>query len=215
MRWAVALFVASASAAYVPHTAEWSAPLNSRRVLVPAKSTRDNRAVRDVPEVEINSVEQLIYDINITIGNQDVTIVVDSGSFSLWTATPDYLCTDIVTDYPQEECGIVGAYRPENDPSAVQMQDAFYSVTYGSGFASGQAWNTSVTVAGIEVQNYSIGYADEVSFDAGDQIASGIMGLGLGAATGFYYNNATNGALVPQSFFSRLKEVLNPWQFAM
>jgi hypothetical protein len=61
----------------------------------------------------------------------------------------------------------------------------------------------------------SFGYADQVEFYAGDGKLSGILGLGLGEAPGFYHKNVSDGARLPDGLFDKLKAKLSAWQFAM
>lgn len=197
--------LASGATAYSPSIAEWSTTINPRRHL----------AARDLPQANITSVEQLTYDIDVVIGSTPTKLLLDSGSFTLWTATPDYQCTDFINNYTQEYCGVVGVWDASSDPDAAQLEDSILSLSYGSGFAGGDVWNTTVTLAGLEVTNFTIGYANELENDAGDGQISGIVGLGLGVSTGFYWNDPTKGGLQPTGLFDRLKEKLDLWQFAM
>lgn len=192
--------------AYTPSLAEWSATINLHKRLA---------ARGGVTFTNVTSAEQLSYAIDVTIGSTPTKLLLDSGSFSIWTASPDYLCTDVIANYTQDKCGIAAVWNPAADPKAVREPDAFLSSSYGSGFAGGDVWNTTVTVAGLEVENLTVGYAHQINFDSGDGEISGIVGLGLGASTGFYWNNATRGGFQPTGLFSRLKERLELWQFAM
>lgn len=196
-----------ATCAYTPTRAEWSTTINPHKPLA-ARGT--------LYEANISSTEQLSYAIDVTIGSTKTKLLLDSGSFTVWTASPDYRCTDIAYNYTQEHCGITGVWKPDLDPTApVKEADAIYASNYGSGFASGDVWNTTVTLAGLEVANLTIGYADEVLFDSGDGEISGIVGLGLGVGKGFYWNDASRGGFQPTGLFDRLKEKLEKWQFAM
>lgn len=156
--------------AFDPSIAEFSSPINSRKVLQRSIQTRD------VPEAPVLSVEQLLYDVTIILGDQLITVAVDTGSFSLWVATPDYTCTNYIANFTHEVCGIVGAYNVSADLAAVQIEDSIYDAVYGSGSAVGLAYNTTMSVAGMEVGDFTFGLADQVDFDSGDQVASGLLG---------------------------------------
>lgn len=205
---------ALASAAYTPRQADFSAKLNPRSAQ--PKHLDLKRDAASASSINISSVEQLVYDIDVELGNQQVKLLVDSGSFSLWTATPDYRCTDGYWNYTSATCGVVGTYDPAKDPDAVAYDGTAvtYSESYGSGFAAGAAYNTTVTIAGLTVENYPIGYADELDFSGGDNEVTGIIGLGFGEATGFYLNDPWT-AQAPAGLFQRLKEQLGAWQFAI
>lgn len=205
---------ALASAAYIPRRADFSTTLNPRSAR--PKGTVFDRRAASVPSVNVSSTEQLIYDIDIEVGNQQVKLLVDSGSFSLWTATSDYRCTDGYWNYTQATCGVVGTYDVASDPDAVAYNGTAvtYYEEYGSGYAQGAAYNTTVTIGGLKVENYPIGYANEVSFSGGDNEVTGIIGLGLGEATGFYISDPWT-AQAPAGLFQRLKEQLGAWQFAI
>ncbi|CAJ2512591.1 Uu.00g056060.m01.CDS01 [Anthostomella pinea] len=215
MRHALVLGGAAlASAAYTPRQADFSATLNPRSAQ--PKHPGFKRDAASTPSVNISSVEQLVYDIDVELGNQQVKLLVDSGSFSLWTATPDYRCTDGYWNYTTTTCGIVGTYDPTSDPDAVEYDGTAvtYYESYGSGYAQGAAYNTTVTIGGFTVENYPIGYADAVDFSGGDNEVTGIIGLGLGEATGFYLSDPWT-AQAPAGLFQRLKEQLGAWQFAI
>lgn len=214
-----ALAYGAARAAYTPTRAEWSTTIHPHKYQPPAAAAaaaqpRDADAA--ISTTNISSTAQLSYAVDVTIGSTPTKLLLDSGSFTVWTAAPDYVCTDVTTNYTHEHCGITGVWRPAADPAgAVQEREGVYASNYGSGYAGGQVWNTSVTLAGLEVQDFTIGYADQVNFDAGDGIISGIVGLGLGISTGFYWNDVKRPAFQPTGLFSRLREKLDRWEFAM
>lgn len=182
-----------ASAAFTPPRAEYGIRLNDRdgstgssslyakRTVIAA--TNDEQPV--ISSTRISSVQQLIYDITIQLGDINTTLLVDSGSFSLWTAQKDYNCSDGYHVFAQSRCNLNSSWSPDADKKAKRWKDVNYYESYGSGYAQGIAYNTSVTIAGMTIDEYPIGYANEVDFRGGDGIASGIIGLGLGVATGF------------------------------
>lgn len=215
MYYLAALTVATVtSAAFILQPADYSTNLNARHV--GQSSTLKARSASNATNAttKISSTQQLIYDIDVQLGDVKTTLLVDSGSFSLWTVQQDYNCSDGYNIFPQSDCNLVGSWNPSADSDAKPYEGATYYESYGSGFAQGSAYNTTVTVAGITIDQYPIGYASQVSFSGGDGIASGIIGLGMGIATGFS-NATTYATLKPDGFFDLLKDKLSAWQFAI
>lgn len=212
----VTVLTAVAVAAYTPKTAQTSMQLNGRTATESSRQLQALNARTEVYQADISSVEQLIYDIEVEIGDQNVTLLVDSGSYSLWTVQADYRCTDGYNNFTQATCGLVGTYEPSSDPTTVAWDDVTYYEDYGSGYAQGAAYNATVKVAGLVVSDYPIGYASEIDFQGGDGRAAGIIGLGIGVATGFQtVINNTLISLTPTGFFSRLRTQLDAWEFAI
>lgn len=211
MRSSTLLILVAGTAAYVPSVAEWSKPLNLRKALDP-EDKGNHRLGRDVYTGELASDERLHYVVDVKIGNQNVLLDVDTGSHSIWTATPRFSCPDSDSGDVLIKCDIKGLYDPYTDVSAVYLDHVDYAMRYLAGNVNGEVWNTTVTVAGLQVQNFTIGFVHSLSLSGSDN-SSGVIGLGRGRQRDLF--NSSGIMLEPMSFFGRLKEKLNKWQFAM
>ncbi|KAF8489905.1 aspartic peptidase domain-containing protein [Russula emetica] len=93
-------------------------------------------------------------------------VVLDTGSADLWLVNSQ--CT--------QNCEGSQPYNPSSSSTFANASKPF-SVTYGSGQASGYLAQDVVQMAGFQVQNQSLGLCDQISDGLLTQPVSGLMGL--------------------------------------
>ncbi|TFY55761.1 hypothetical protein EVG20_g9201 [Dentipellis fragilis] len=97
-------------------------------------------------------------------------VILDTGSADLWLA--DSACVTGCTNVP--------TFNPESSSSYKNLSTAF-SITYGSGRASGVLATDVVQMAGFQVENQVIGVCDVVSQGLLNAPVSGLIGLAFEA----------------------------------
>lgn len=119
--------------------------------------------------------------VNITIGGQTVSVLIDTGSFELWV-NPN--CSSVS---PQGQhsasatalCEMSGQYDPSASKTSVDLDEDF-STQYGRGSANGTYFSDDIEIAGITVKNQRFAVAN-----SSDQNPTGILGLGPDPYGGF------------------------------
>lgn len=123
---------------------------------------------------------------NITVGNQNFSVIVDTGSSDTWLAETGFQCLNYTTNAPESEadCGFASTFSP--DSSFTQIQDENFNISYADlEFLNGIVGTESVTIAGIKVSKQEIGLATLAGW-AGDGISSGLTGLAYPLITSAY-----------------------------
>ncbi|KAF7330311.1 Acid protease [Mycena venus] len=104
--------------------------------------------------------------------SRNFAIILDSGSSDFWVGS------DVCTDENGNGCGNHTFLSAANSQSFVNTGKK-WSVTYGSGAASGEIVTDTVILGGMVLGNHSFGVAHSMSQSfSGDKAADGLMGLG-------------------------------------
>ncbi|KAH8682790.1 aspartic peptidase domain-containing protein, partial [Tricladium varicosporioides] len=110
-------------------------------------------------------------EIQATVGNQNFTLDIDTGSSDLWLLGPNSTCIGA------SNCNYGPlTFNPNTSSTFRHVQNETFGVFYGAGFATGILGHEEVTVAGITVPNQKIGVVSELSIP-GDGRKNGILGL--------------------------------------
>lgn len=117
-----------------------------------------------------------ILDVNITIGGQNFSMYLDTGSSDIWVPKNTFQCLNATDNsiLPREKCLFNKTYNISS--TFQQVPDQNFGVRYGSGIATGVVGNERVTFGGLTVENQTIGVVDK-STDVGDGNDSGVLGL--------------------------------------
>ncbi|KAF9266781.1 acid protease [Marasmius fiardii PR-910] len=109
---------------------------------------------------------------SIAVGTPAVSynVILDTGSSDLWLADPS-ICSS-------SDCSHIATFNPDNS-SSVKVSTSPFSITYGSGFASGRLVSDTVQMAGFSVSNQVFGLCNNVSRnpDLLTPPVSGLLGL--------------------------------------
>jgi len=119
------------------------------------------------------------YLTNVTFGNQEFELIVDTGSSDTWAPTVGFSCFDLNDDpVPQSTCAFgTPGFDTAASPDFVAFPDTNFNIEYGDGeFLTGTVGFDTVTVAGMSVVGQEIGIATECAWE-GDGVNTGLMGL--------------------------------------
>lgn len=113
--------------------------------------------------------------VNITIGGQPVSVLLDTGSFELWV-DPDCSSFNATGDESNSSdaylCASAGRYSPSVSKTAVALNESF-SVQYGIGSANGTYYSDDVEIGGITVKSQHFAVANSSSGNP-----TGVLGIG-------------------------------------
>jgi hypothetical protein len=113
---------------------------------------------------------------SITLGNQTLSVVIDTGSSDLWVVRDSFTCIN-----PESGMGVAQwacAFGPAYAPNTTfrEIGGEYLDIKYADGeILSGVIGTENVTLAGITV-NQTIGVVDYAGW-YGDGVTSGLMGL--------------------------------------
>jgi len=111
-------------------------------------------AANDGDEESLATKNDLLYMANVTIGGNEYTLQLDTGSSDLWVATTDTI--------------------PNSQTSSLT-----YNLTYGIGYASGHIVTAPVSFANADVQSQAFLLATDANNPVSGYGAAGILGLGF------------------------------------
>ena len=138
---------------------------------------------RDVKETGVTlplkatyTPEGTILDVDITVGGQNFSMYLDTGSSDIWVPRNTFQCLNATDNsiLPQEKCLFNKTYNISS--TFQQVPDQNFGVRYGSGIATGVLGVEIVTFGGLTVENQTIGVVDKTT-DVGDGNDSGVLGL--------------------------------------
>ena len=117
------------------------------------------------------------------------TVVLDTGSSDTWLVERDFECVDIQSfkKLSQAACDFGPYYTRTKNFTVIPNQN--FNITYGDGeFVTGNVGYESVTLAGITVPRQEVGVVNYAAW-AGDNLASGLVGLAFPAITSAFAGN--------------------------
>ncbi|KAJ0114092.1 hypothetical protein J7T55_007926 [Diaporthe amygdali] len=123
------------------------------------------------------------YIADVTIGDQKIPVLIDTGSADLWVAPSSFVCLDENgNEASRATCNIPVYFNGTFSGEAVE--DEYFSITYANGqYVYGSYGYESVTLGGIAVAKQQIALPSTGYFQAASGDFSGIMGLGFPAMT--------------------------------
>ena len=122
---------------------------------------------------------------NLTLGGQEFSFLVDTGSSDLWVAAKGSQCQDRKHhNISLQNCGFQNFYT--KSPTYEQVSNQNFHVRYQDRtFSTGAVGKETVTIADITVHNQIFRLADTEYFNAFEQY-SGVLGLAFPLATSVY-----------------------------
>ncbi|KAL4779436.1 aspartic peptidase domain-containing protein [Aspergillus varians] len=134
-----------------------------------------------------------VFDVEVTIGGQSFDLLVDSGSSDLYVMQTGFTCLDKESglELSQDECAydLDRTYNISDTYEAIP--DQMFGIEYGAGLASGGMAFEEVSVAGITVPRQQVAIANK-STPMGDDVNSGLIGLGYPSITSAHASNTTD-----------------------
>lgn len=126
--------------------------------------------------------------INITLGSQTYSAVLDTGSSDTWFARSDFRCVDALHQpIDQRGCNFGAPFRGDYSLGPIPTQN--FNNTYLSGeFITGTVGLENLTLEGIVVFNQTIALIDNAHWH-GDGVTSGLVGLAYPSLTNAHHGD--------------------------
>ncbi|GAB7366768.1 hypothetical protein MBLNU230_g0722t1 [Neophaeotheca triangularis] len=146
-----------------------------------------------------------------TIGGNEYSFVVDTGSSDPWVVRNDFTCLDVTNDaeLDPELCYFGPTYDPTLSPTYRPFPDHNFNISYAAGERlNGIMGYEEFTMAGITVPNQAFGIVDQAAW-YGDDVSSGLIGLAYRALTNAYpaANPFRTGASLYNPLFTNMYEL--------
>lgn len=125
----------------------------------------------------------------VTVGNKSFNLIVDTGSSDLWIAKSNFVCQRRVNGWlqnsPTNSCGFGQLFQGEFPGGKIANQ--YLNISYGDRitFINGDFGYADITVNKLTIPKQQFALATDGVW-RGDQITSGILGLGLPGLTAAY-----------------------------
>ncbi|KAJ7798934.1 acid protease [Mycena olivaceomarginata] len=128
------------------------------------------------------------YLVNVTIGGQNFSLIIDSGSSDTWVPQAGFSCFNLTgSPVPQTTCNFGSTGFNANSSKTFELyQNVSFNQTYGtSEYVAGPIALETVSVGGLEVSRQVVPIPDVASW-TGDGILSGILGLAFPNETSLF-----------------------------
>ncbi|KIK69883.1 hypothetical protein GYMLUDRAFT_236344 [Collybiopsis luxurians FD-317 M1] len=128
------------------------------------------------------------YLTNVTVGPQNLLMIVDTGSSDTWVPEVGFACFDLENNpVPQSQCAFgTNGFNTSASPTFKVDPGVNFNITYGDGeFLTGGAGFETVTVADMAVANQEIGIVSKAAWE-GDGFNTGLLGLASPNLTSIY-----------------------------
>ncbi|KAF8201944.1 aspartic peptidase domain-containing protein [Mycena galopus ATCC 62051] len=154
------------------------------------------------------------YVINATIGGQNFTLLIDTGSADIWVPQQGFSCLNLTgSPVPLGTCNFGTAGLDINASKTFEpFENVSINITYGTGFfVAGPVGFETVSIGGLDVSHQEVPVPNVVGW-VGDGVQSGVLGLGFPALTSVFNTtdpttaSAENHVPYDPFFFTAVKE---------
>ncbi|KAJ7779193.1 aspartic peptidase domain-containing protein [Mycena metata] len=200
----------------IPHTplppAEFSVPITGK---VPRRKSKSNALARrghlggaDYTSIIDGTLGDKEFVTNATIGGQNFSLIVDTGSSDTWVVQRGFQCLSADgTHVPESACGFGSSGFDVNASTTFQPSNLSFLETYGNGWSvAGPVGYDTVTVGGMSVEHQLVPVPN-AAYYTGDGVNSGILGLAFPPLTSVF--NTTD----PANATSETQVFYNPFFF--
>ncbi|KAJ6449783.1 acid protease [Mycena sanguinolenta] len=154
------------------------------------------------------------YVVNATIGGQNFTLLIDSGSADTWVPQQGFSCVNLTgSPVPPATCNFGSTFGINASTTFAPFQNVSFNITYGTGsFVAGPTVGfETVSVGGLEVSHQVVPVPNVAGW-VSDGIQSGVLGLAFPNLTSLFNTtnpinaSAQNQVLYDPFFFTAVKE---------
>ncbi|KAF8322526.1 acid protease [Clavulina sp. PMI_390] len=172
--------------------AEYSLPISGKTSRTPARAGIRDAIRRSMTGGDVAPLAGSDFDeeylVNVTVGGQPFSLIVDTGSSDTWVAETGFKCYNL-TGYPepQSECAFgTSGYNPKQSKTYTAYPNRNFNITYGDGeFLTGAVGFETITVAGLSVPKQEFGLVTDAAWE-GDGVDTGLLGLAFPNLTSVY-----------------------------
>jgi hypothetical protein len=135
---------------------------------------------------------ELTFQTEVTLGNQTLSLLVDTGSSDIWVLGSNWVCINDTSNatLPQEAC-TYGSQTYTPSPTFHEIPDTYFGEELGAGRVSGLFGLEDVTFGGVKVTGQHIGIVN-TSSNFGDGVYCGIVGFGYPSLTSSHNGSIVN-----------------------
>ncbi|KAF8315777.1 aspartic peptidase domain-containing protein [Cantharellus anzutake] len=154
------------------------------------------------------------YLANVTIGGQNFSLIVDTGSSDTWVAMKGFKCFNMTSGGESQspsECGFGSeGFDPSKSSTFEPYADVDFNISYSDGgFMVGNVGYDTVSVGGMTVTHQEIGLVTHASWH-GDEINTGLLGLAYPGLTSVHDRKTGDQVIYDPLFFSAVKQSAVP-----
>ncbi|KAK6951893.1 hypothetical protein Daesc_006418 [Daldinia eschscholtzii] len=159
-----------------------------RNKVVPNELDEDPDGSEDA-NIFANGFRQNEYIVKVKIGGDEFSLVPDTGSSDTWVVADGFKCLAPFSglEIPREDCGLGTPFK--GDFPDGKIDNINLNISYESGeYINGPMGFANITVANVTVPKQQFALVNVAAFQ-GDEVSSGILGLGLRGLTEAFKGN--------------------------
>ncbi|KAK2607027.1 hypothetical protein N8I77_005736 [Diaporthe amygdali] len=145
------------------------------------------------------------YGVNVTLGTQELTLVLDTGSSDTWVFSNNTNCIGITGPDGEPIGDRMCTFGPRfqgDFPQGPYEHEHFSTDYWRNQTVNGSLGQMDVTVGGVHVTNQTVGLADSATWWLGSGRSSGVLGLAYPGLTKAFFDPDGPGNLSYQSTYS-------------
>ena len=133
-----------------------------------------------------------IFDIEVTIGDQEFILLFDTGSADLWVTETGYQCINGTDNTIQPQSTCMSGNTTFDIPSDFeQIPNVTFGIQYGDGIATGEAGYQKVSIGNFTVDRQIIGVVNSTNI-VEDGLENGLIGFGHPILTSLHAGTNTS-----------------------